>query len=298
MECSKNNNERKEVINKLRTNKNNIEMFHAILAESSADDASLMYDMVVDVGTYKRITDIVDDKDVDQSTSMIIINAAHMKPSWEFPFNIKYTAPKTFRLKNNSLISVPMMVKVDQALYYDDQINDVEMISIHLGARGVSICIVVPNTANGLPGFLDKLSKNPNIMIRNRRNMKWTHLKMELPRFKIKFLVDWAEYLKKLGIKSIFNQQTSGLNSLLTDNAKNKIYLNKVKQKVFFELDEMGPYRQINPSEFMIQDIPPNIKLSGNFKYFSASKPFYFVVTMESGNTVEELFNGVYYGSE
>ncbi|XP_059059532.1 serine protease inhibitor 3/4-like [Achroia grisella] len=250
----------------------------------------------VEVNTYKRITDIINDNDIDESTAMIIVNAAHMKPTWEFPFNIKYTTQKTFRLNNNTVIKIPMMTKVDQILYLDDELNDLEMISMHLGARGFSICIIVPNSVDSLPKFLDKLSKDPDMMIRNRNNMKWTYLKVELPRFKIKFLVDLTEYLKGIGLKSIFDLQSSGLDSISNNNTINKMYLNRVKQKIFFELDEMGPYRQINPSDYMMQDISPNARVSGNLKYFAATKPFYFTITMETGHAVEELFNGVYYG--
>ncbi|KAM3958150.1 serine protease inhibitor 3/4-like [Aphomia sociella] len=253
----------------------------------------------IDVGTYKRITDILNNNDIDVFTSMIVINAAHIKPTWEFPFNIKYTISKGFRLRNNTVINIPTMAKVDQALYYADTVNNMEMMSMHLGARGCSICFVVPNTADGLPALLDKLSKDPDIIVRNRNKMKWTHMKIRIPRFKIKFLVDWTEYLKKIGINNIFNKQSSGLDSITTDSIKNKMYLSKVKQKVFFELDEMGPHRQMNPDEdYDTKVMLPNSKVSDNLKYFAADRPFYFIVDMELGSSIEELFNGVYYGIE
>ncbi|KAG6452336.1 hypothetical protein O3G_MSEX007579 [Manduca sexta] len=253
----------------------------------------------IETATYKRIKDVVDKKDIDKNTTMILVNAAHFKLSWEFPFDQRMTVNKKFTQYNKKKITIPMISKVDQFLYGDDEANDLRMLTYYLGAWGTAITYVMPNSAQDLPGFLDKLQKKPDLLAPSKKLMQWTRLKVFLPRLKIKSHVDWTEFLKLLGLKKIFNNASSGLEEILQKNSKTKnIWLSKVKQKVFVEMDEMGVARHDRhlPDQEYMQRIMmgPGI----NILEFAADRPFYFVISISLGSTSHDVFNGVYYGPE
>ncbi|NP_001129363.1 serine protease inhibitor 33 precursor [Bombyx mori] len=274
----------------------------------------------IEKATYNRIREILDHGDINQSTRMILISVAHFKATWEFPFDVRMTADKIFHYQNKSTTKTPMMMKHNEFLYYDDKLNNLRVggrahsppdvkwllepidihnvLSITLGSFGTSITYIMPDDQKGLPGLLEKLAKESNFVKNIKKMMTRTRMRIGLPRMKIKTTIDWIKPLRQLGVNQIFNETTSNFESILKSNSIIKnMFVNKVKQKLFLELDEMGVSRHRSPldPEMMSQDrvmLGPGI----NVLEFILDRPFYFMVTLSLENVQHDLFNGVFYG--
>ncbi|KAJ0179597.1 hypothetical protein K1T71_005309 [Dendrolimus kikuchii] len=251
----------------------------------------------VETATLKRIQGPLERGDINNNnTSMISLSALHFKGNWEFPFDVRDTKETTFRQSPNKVKKVKMMRKMDSVLYYKDNEKDVKLLKLYFGSVGTTLIYAMPSKADGLPPFLEKLSKEPDYFEKNEKKMQYSDLSISIPLMKIKTFVDWTEFIKGTGIKKIFDNKDSGLNSILKPNSTiSNIFLNLVKQRTFFELDEMGAYRSMSGLD--TGKLRPQTLLPGfSMPEFIADRPYYFVVKLQAENNHYELFNGVFYG--
>ncbi|XP_021187796.3 antitrypsin [Helicoverpa armigera] len=245
--------------------------------------------------TYKRIADILDADDIDRKTKMIIVNGAHYKGTWEFPFDYRLTKVKEFRHIDGKVSKVPMMTKMDSFMFV--AAGDCKAINLKFGSWRASITIVIPNSAREFPKLIDKISEERPYVYSLVKSMKSKYLNVLIPRFKIRTFVDWSGFLQGLGLYSLFNTNSSDLVGIYKKEYRNQtIGLSKIKQKIFLQIDEMGVAR-FKPHPHM--DLgPPKGSKAPDVPVFIADRPFYFEVTWDFENARYEMFTGVYYGPE
>ncbi|CAH2092366.1 unnamed protein product [Euphydryas editha] len=254
----------------------------------------------IERGTLKRIHKILDTKDINNKTSILVISAAFFKVTWEFPFDIRLTKNMKFRRHDGNISMVPMMSKTSSYFYLKDDMTNTQCINIKLASFGLSMTIVVPQSSSGLEKFLSHLSNNPDLLRGFYKIMRYETVNLMLPRFKIKSNIEWNKYLEKIGLKQIFNESESGLSNILKENSKFKnMYISKVKQRSFIDVDEMGIFRQKPVREFF--DDQYFHKNTRSIEMI-ADRPFYFIITLQADisnpSDMHELFTGVYYGPD
>ncbi|KAF9416261.1 hypothetical protein HW555_006335 [Spodoptera exigua] len=243
--------------------------------------------------TLRRITDVVDDSDINKETEMIIVTAAHFKGTWEFPFDFRLTKLRDFHPTEGKIIRIPMMTKTDMFRYIENK--DCQAVSIRFGSSRASFTIILPNSPQQLPALLDNIYNQKAYVYSLVTRMRNQPLKVTFPRFKVKSFIDLTESVKKLGLNTIFNTTSSGLEGILR-NSNKSIALNKIKQKLFVQIDEVGVARFIHFENMG----PPQVQESyfENSPQFTADRPFYFDISLDFDNARYEMFTGVYYGPE
>ncbi|XP_047518001.1 serine protease inhibitor 3/4-like [Pieris napi] len=260
--------------------------------------ATIYINRMIDRVTFKRLSDVLIKEDITKDSSMLLINAAYLTATWEVPFNILHTKHNIkFRYYNQSTVFVPMMFKSEEVLYVDDDLNKIKVINMKLASPGVSMTFVIPEDRKSLQDFLRNLLR-PNYFRTIKKRMRMEFLNIAIPRFKLKTLVDWTDSLQKVGLKKLFDKNSTGLNNMMINQATSKpLYISKVKQKNFIEVNEMGAYRIIT-TESQYSKMPhlrPTLEAV-------ADRPFYFTVTLHFDRSnywnTEELFTGVYYGPD
>ncbi|XP_050561237.1 antichymotrypsin-2-like [Spodoptera frugiperda] len=244
--------------------------------------------------TFKRITNILEDSDVNKQTQMIIVTAAHFKGTWEFPFDLRLTKLTKFQRLDGKVITIPMMSKTDP--FQHVATGDCQAISIKFGNWRTTFTLVLPNSEQQLPALLDKIYNQKGYVENLVRSMNTRPMKVTFPRFKIKTFVDWTGFLKELGINSIFNATSSGLEGILINSTK-PIALNKIKQKVYVQIDEVGVARFWNAINGAPQ-VPTQMPNFIDLPQFTADRPFYFEVSLDFDTARYKMFAGVYYGPE
>ncbi|CAH0721401.1 unnamed protein product, partial [Brenthis ino] len=249
----------------------------------------------IDRVLYNRITDVIEPTDINNKTSILIVNIAYLKVTWEFPFDIKLTKDMKFHHQNGSVSMVPMMSKADTYFYLEDEINNLQVVNIRLASFGLTMTLVVPSTAKGLGSLLKQLSNDPDFLKRIYKKMRPDNVNIMLPRFKIKTSLNWNKFLNKIGVKQIFNETNSGLSGILKENSATKyIYLSNCKQKNYIHVDEMGVFRH------PIEELPPDLHNRETINQILADHPFYFSINLQTDYhrqwDAQELLTGVYYG--
>ncbi|XP_047546057.1 serine protease inhibitor 3/4-like, partial [Vanessa atalanta] len=254
----------------------------------------------VEKASYKRITGVLDQTDLDNQTSIILISLAYFKVTWEFPFDIRLTKNKKFHHRDGNVSYVPMMLNTGLYLYLNDEVNNIQYINLKLASYGLSVTFAVPQTNKGIDKFLSQLSKNQDIIRDVFKRMRFEIINIMVPRFKIKCRIEWNKLLQKIGVTRVFNESDSGLNNVLKKDSKLKnMTLSKVKQSTFIDIDEMGIFRQ-TPVKGLF-DVQYSQKDS--ILYAIADRPFYFIIALQADVMshpleIQELFTGVYYGPD
>ena len=68
--------------------------------------------------TKGQIKDLIPQGVIDDLTRMVLLNAAYLKASWEYPFAKESTRDGSFRVTPQSTVTVPMMQRVSGAMRY------------------------------------------------------------------------------------------------------------------------------------------------------------------------------------
>nr|XP_034825631.1 serine protease inhibitor 3/4-like [Maniola hyperantus] len=260
----------------------------------------------VDRESMKRISDVLDMGDIDYKTSILIVNAGYLKVTWEFPFDMRLTKNVKFHHHDGNISMVPMMTRTDTYLHLTDPFTDAMFVNLKLACFGLSLTIAVPSTRKALTKLLSQLFSHPDTLQGVYRRMQYGRVSVMLPRFKVKTGVEWNKYLREIGLLKVFNETNSGLNGILSENSQIKnMYLSKVKQKNFIDVDEMGVYRQkIDDARHVFNEPYPLRANRGPREHHGpqirADHPFLFIVNLQKDHNdrldLHELFTGVYYG--
>ncbi|CAB3228855.1 unnamed protein product [Arctia plantaginis] len=252
--------------------------------------------------TLRRIIDIVDINDIDANTSMVIANGIHFKVTWEFPFNYARTRLEKFYHINGSVSYVNMMLKVNYFEYVDT--GEYQAVKLRLMRGNTHMIFLLPHSKDALPYLIEKMYADPNYLTPFFKRMTADKpIVVKIPRFNIKTYVDWTGFLQDMGVVSVFNCSTSDLSGMFYPGfgPEDRMCLNKIKQKVFLEVDEMGVNRQpFSPviAGGIAEEMADKIGES-SFRELVFDRPFYFTTNIYFSNAHNhELLTGVYYGPE
>ncbi|KAL0884268.1 hypothetical protein ABMA27_016257 [Loxostege sticticalis] len=248
--------------------------------------------------TLYRVSTLIDEDDIDNTTSMVILSGIYYKVSWEMPFYLQFTKPmKFYDLKNNYEI-IPMLCKLDSFLYFDDVNNNFKVLTIHLGTPGASISFYLPETRTGLPDLIKKLSNDPELMTESLKKLQMKRLRIYLPRMQIKTYVDWSGFMRLIGINDVFSVNASGLEGILKNDSNSHVYLSTAKQKIFMEMDELGVMRQ-KPENTMEQEAREFAEFGDDLEQLEFDHPFFFTLTVsppQPDKTPVQMLIGAFHG--
>ncbi|XP_063530682.1 serine protease inhibitor 3/4-like [Cydia strobilella] len=258
--------------------------------------------------TYMRIQDILDLNDIDENSSILIVNGFHYKGTWESPFEHSSTKSKQFRSGKKN-INIEMMQKMTQSLFLSDPNAKFKAISLHLSQFDMVMTFLLPYRNSSIIELLNTMSKNPNFIEILNKRMQWKVVNVALPKFKIKTCLDWTPYLKQIGLNLTTHMENTGLNGILTDeDAGPDMYVSKAKQKVFVEIDESPRWNK--PVGFaetpqVIPELEQPESPPVHLEDFTVDGPFFFTVTMTVRQAKRKIatknfqvLNGIYYGPE
>ncbi|XP_050362644.1 serine protease inhibitor 3/4-like isoform X4 [Nymphalis io] len=109
----------------------------------------------VEKASYKRITRVLDQTDLNNKTSILLLSVAYIKVTWEFLFDIRLTKNMKFHHRNGSISYVPMMSNTASYSYLNDAINNMQ----------IGVTQVFNESDSGLNEMLKKDSEIKNVMI-------------------------------------------------------------------------------------------------------------------------------------
>uniref|UniRef100_T1IX53 Serpin domain-containing protein n=1 Tax=Strigamia maritima TaxID=126957 RepID=T1IX53_STRMM len=222
--------------------------------------------------THDKIMTLVDENSLNPDVQVMITNAIYFRGDWKLPFNSTFTKEKQFKNIKNQTTPVQMMRRTTDFQQAYDSDTNTRVLSLPYADNKTSMIILLPRNVDGLPKLLQSLT--PETLQRMTAGLTYSHVTVELPKFKLEVEYSLKSTLSKLGIKDLF---TTKLVHIFNTRANltgivcnNDVYVNDVIQKSFIEVEETGTTAAAATS---IELIP----LSKPFE-FTVDHPFAFLI--------------------
>jgi serpin B len=222
---------------------------------------------------------------IDPLTVLFLINAVYFKGEWSLKFDKEQTKEGLFTLLDGKQKKHPMMTQSGRYKHFETEAF--QAVSLPYGEGGMSMYIFLPDRERSLERFQKDLNaENWEIWMSRFRKMKGT---VRLPRFKMEYEVVLNDVLKTLGMEVAFDPVKADFGGILEDPKEvtiehQKLYVSKVKQKTFVEVNEEGTEAAAATSvEVGITSVEPTFSMI-------VDRPFFFAIRDNKTGTI--LFMG------
>ena len=179
--------------------------------------------------THGRIASIIDEP--LSSEGFALMNAVYFKGLWLMPFSRDATKSEIFHSETGD-VTIPMMRNV-MTLKYAKQ-TGFSLVELPYEDKRVSLFVLLPDTDNGLNQMEKALLTQSFEKIFD--SPVDTEVDIGLPRFKIESKHDLKSPFFNLGMTDAFSAEKADF----SNSTENKVAVESIVQKVFFEVDEKG----------------------------------------------------------
>jgi serine protease inhibitor len=271
--------------------------------------------------TRDRIKDLIPPRALNKRTRLVVANAIYFKGRWTEPFQEDQTKQRSFTLaggkkvkvatmhgylstaryaafnKDGSFFATPTLVnpdKPDSKPRYPDS-NGFEMLEMPYKGGDISMVVIVPRSADGLPA-LEKTLTAANLKSRLGK-LRARSVEVFLPKYRLESSFDLGRTLKPLGMKRAFDPgledgaQFEGMSK--ARDPEHQLYISKVLHKAFVEVGEKGTEAAAaaavikSEKKSAVEDCERLVPFTPIFK---ADKPFLFLIRDQKSGTI--LFLG------
>lgn len=214
---------------------------------------------------------------LDDSKSLMLLNALYFKGGWTRPFSEKNTVQDVFHGAEDR--QVQYMVQKNNYPYAE--FDDFAVAGMPYGNEAFSMFVLLPDEGVGISDCLSRLdSERWNAIL---SEMKTICLSVKLPKFKLENNEDLKEVLWEMGISKAFTWDADFSN--LSDES---LFVTEVRQANYFGVDEKGVEAAgVTSIEFGLTAGPDG---AAGETEFHVTRPFLFVLQEKSSGTI--LFLG------
>ena len=238
----------------------------------------------VNENTNGKIEEIVDSP-IDPLTVMFLINAIYFKGTWKYEFDEQDTRNRDFHLLDGSEVQCEMMVQQAKFDYYQN--NDFQAIDLPYGNGKYSMTVLLPLLDNNIDDMIAEL--NDNNWDEWMGNLTKQEVALYFPKFTLEYELTMNGVLEALGMEVAFDEDLADFGRMYhADQSDGNVYIDKVKQKTFVEVNEEGAEAAAVTSVEMMSRYstgsePPLI-------YMIVDRPFVFAIRENHSGTL--LFIG------
>lgn len=234
--------------------------------------------------TEGKIFSLLDPKDVDPLTRLILINALYFEGMWARPFDPKQTKKENFHLETGETTPVDMMRQIDYFSYFSTADAEGVWLPFQVGERdqaSPSCLILLPKNDS----LLKKLEsdQDADIVSHWMAASKQTFIDLELPKFCLNQKIPLNGVLQALGMQTAFSNGAdfSGITGSST------LKLSRVDHGAYFKIDESGVVAAAATSSSIGMKSAP---IKKNAIHFRADRPFLFFIIDQNAESI--LFMG------
>ncbi|KAM4889081.1 serpin I2 [Thomomys bottae] len=234
----------------------------------------------VESKTDGKIKNMFSKDDFGPLTRLVLVNAIHFKGDWKQKFRKENTQLMDFTKKDGSAIKIPMMTAHLRTKYgyFSESSTKYQVLELPYKGDDFSLIIVLPAKDVSMEEVEKRMTSRQ--ILTWFSEMQEEEVEMALPRFNIEQKLDFKEALYSLNITEMFSGgcDLSGI----TDSSE--VYVSKVMQKVFLEINEDGSEASTSTGV----DLPVIMSLTQT--RFIANHPFLFI--LKNNPTESILFMG------
>ena len=150
--------------------------------------------------THGKINKIIDQLDPD--TVMILLNAVYFKGLWQYEFDNKTIAIKTFYNLNKEEIKVNTMKLLTSLRYYED--SNIQVVEIPYKEDEMSAIIILPQKDININTWINKISYKENNLYSIFDELDYQKVDLELPKFELEYEANLNQILQNLGMFTAF----------------------------------------------------------------------------------------------
>ncbi|KAK5650360.1 hypothetical protein RI129_001389 [Pyrocoelia pectoralis] len=224
----------------------------------------------VEKKTHNKITNLINQDDLDEDSRLMIVNAMYFKGQWVKGFKESSTEPKPFFLNSTHYIDTDMMSNKGSYKYYEDTELKAKFLEIPYKGNDVSMIIALPDN----PEDINTLENNMDIVLKP----KFEHLvniNIRIPKFEIKESIKFKKILQSLGAVLPFEDGANFDVMIPTGTFAEPLKIAEIVQKAVIEVDEKGTVAAASSAAHM------QTWRSGKIfpdTYFYADHPFIFFI--------------------
>ncbi|XP_039530302.1 serpin B4-like [Pimephales promelas] len=219
--------------------------------------------------TNNQITNLLDQGDVSNNTSLVLISAVHFMNKWVKPFTKCVPAikdkgegwPMMSQMNKFPLGNIPHR---QHSLPSIAQILEIPYANKHL-----SMIIILPNQSDGLQQLVDLITYENLQEWTEPDNMIRTEVDVKIPLFKLQEKYDMEKVLKTLGITELFGDKCD-----LSGMTSEKVKVSKVVHKSSVEVNEEST-EVAGGTDVVVQS---RLLRKNDAESFVADRPFLFFI--------------------
>jgi serpin B len=184
--------------------------------------------------TQERIKDLLPEKSLDSATCLVLTNAIYFLGGWFRPFSKQLTTGAPFHLTASESHDTPTLHQAN--LFHFAATDGVKLLEMSYVGGALAMTLVLPDQVDGLDAVEARLS--PATLDAWFGALAAYRVDIALPKFEIEPADSLAlgDTLKALGMPFAFDPSKADFTGIATPS----LYIDKVFQKAFVKLDEMG----------------------------------------------------------
>lgn len=221
----------------------------------------------IELETKNKIQNVF--KEIDTETVMLLINIVYFKGKWLKPFPMSNVRPKRFTNIDGEKKKVDTMYDLD--FYSYAQFEQYKILQLDY-LNNCSMYIVLPNEDINLHDLLNEL--NVKRLNDDLKELKSTHLDLQLPKFSLKSEINLKKVLLQMGITTLFNEEAN----LSKISNETNLMVSEVVQNAFINVNEDGT----EAAATTVFKLMPRSMFLGEEMH--VNRPFIFVIRLNGVN--------------
>ena len=227
--------------------------------------------------TQDKIQDLLPSGAVSSATQMVLTNAIYFKGTWKVAFDPKNTSTRSeFHVRSGPPVVTPMMCLTDS--FRHATVGDVEILELPYTGERLSMILLLPTEADGLPALEAKLSAVQ--LEKWLAPLESSKMRCSIPRFRLTWEASLSAILQSLGMRKAFG---AGADFSGMGGTPGAIFLSEVFHKAFVEVNEAGTEAAAATAVLMTRSM-------ASPDQFIADHPFLFLIRDSQNGTI--LFMG------
>lgn len=255
---------------------------------SQAEKSRTAINQWVEGKTNKKIQDLIAPGDIDEDTRLVLVNAIYFKGDWQFKFDKSKTRKRDFHVSPTQTVQTDMMKSSGRyrVLWRIKDLKGADALDLPYKGKRLSMIILLPGKQGptchdifcrpsaseedleDLEEAMSKVADLNSILVFERES----NVDVTLPRFKLESELDLKEPLKQLGMTDMFKKIKADFSGM-TGGTKNPLFVSKIKQKAFIEVNEEGA--EAAAATFVAVSL---FKSVSGIPEFRCDRPFVFLI--------------------
>uniref|UniRef100_A0A3B3S0U2 Leukocyte elastase inhibitor-like n=1 Tax=Paramormyrops kingsleyae TaxID=1676925 RepID=A0A3B3S0U2_9TELE len=208
----------------------------------AAEESRCQINQWVEAQTNGKITDMLDPAAVNDTTTLVLVNALYFKGEWQHAFRRSQTREMPFKINERETKPVQMMYLQKVLPFKHIEEYDLQIVEMPYKGDELSTFILLPEGPQNGSNPLQKLEKELTL----EKIMEWTdrknmdsggYIDLYLPKFKLEDSYDLKEALTHLGMTDAFDENLADLTGI---NREGGLFISAAVHKSFIDVNEEG----------------------------------------------------------